>query len=164
MSNSQQCATIRVHMAYHRLLVKLTILSNILGFYRESSASHPIFLVLIRKEFACCFERWPFELNKLTQHVQNSTGTNTQTSLKTYLNQLRQTQRGHLCSFMPLLNQPIIQTVIYLLIYWSPSVGVKARDNHEVGSIDRMTFQNKLNSAQEMNYLDVKGLRDILLK
>lgn len=54
--------------------------------------------------------------------------------------------------------------MIYLLIYWSPSVGVKARDNHEVGSIDRMMFQNKLNSAQEVNYLDVKGLRDLLLK
>ena len=27
-----------------------------------------------------------------------------------------------------------------------------------------MTFQNKLNSAQEMNYLDVKELKDLLLK
>ena len=27
-----------------------------------------------------------------------------------------------------------------------------------------MTFRNKLNSAQEMNYLDVKDLEDLLLK
>ena len=94
--------------------------------------------------------------------MQNSKGTNAQTSqFKDLFKLVAANTAGPSLLFhalSKLANYPDCNLLTDSL------VDVKARDKHKVGSIDRMTFQNKLSSAQEMNYLDVKGLRDLPLK